>query len=236
MVPLSQIFGLLLLCVPGSSAQIVLTQADRVLSASPGERISVSCRASESLLYSDGKHYLSWYQFKPGKAPVGLLYHASTLFSGVSSRFSGSGSGTDFTLTITNMEPGDYAEYYCLQTLKSPYTVVDGTKVEIKRSNAQPTVFLFPPSEEQLKTGSVTVVCNINGFYPKDINVKWKVDNNEYTRDIMNSLRDQDSKDSTYSLSSFLTMPSSEYQSHNEFICEVKHASMTSPLSKSFNR
>lgn len=103
-------------------------------------------------------------------------------------------------------------------------------------ANAQPTVSLFSPSEEQLKTGSASVVCNVNGFYPKDVSVKWKVDNNEYTKDIMNSLTDQNSKDSTYSLSSILTMPSSEYNRHNEYTCEVRHASMSSPLSKSFNR
>lgn len=125
--------------IAGSSAQIVLTQADRALSASPGERISVSCKASENLLYSDGKHYLSWYQVKPGKAPVGLLYHASTQFTGVSSRFSGSGSGTDFTLTITNMQSGDYAEYYCLQTLKSPYTVVESHTLTPPTVSTQPS-------------------------------------------------------------------------------------------------
>ncbi|XP_037383692.1 immunoglobulin kappa light chain-like [Talpa occidentalis] len=236
MVLPSQILGLLLLCVPGSRAQIALAQAAVSPPTSPGESVSISCGASESLLYSDGKNYLSWYQHRPGQAPKLLIYHASTRSNGVPTRFSGSGSGTDFTLTIGNVEPEDSAVYYYFQTRKLWLTFGAGTKVELKRDVAKPSAFIFQPSEEQLSTGSVSLVCLVNNFYPRDIKVKWKVDGVEQANGSDLSFTEQDSKDSTYSLSSTLTIPSTDYRNHNIYTCEVDHKSLTSPLIKSFNR
>lgn len=79
-------------------------------------------------------------------------------------------------------------------------------------------------------------MCLLNGFYPKEVNVKWKVDGVVQTRGIQNSATEQDSKDNTYSLSSTLTLSSSEYESHDVYACEVTHASLTSALAKSFDR
>lgn len=103
-------------------------------------------------------------------------------------------------------------------------------------SQAKPSVFIFQPSSDQLKTGSASVVCLLNGFYPKEVNVKWKVDGVVQTHGVENSATEQDSKDNTYSLSSTLTLSSSEYESHDVYACEVTHASLTSALAKSFDR
>uniref|UniRef100_A0A8C2IGW1 Ig-like domain-containing protein n=2 Tax=Euteleostomi TaxID=117571 RepID=A0A8C2IGW1_CYPCA len=95
------------------------------------------------------------------------------------------------------------------------------------RNDAQPSVFLFQPSPDQLHTGSASVVCLLNGFYPRDVTVKWKVDGVTKNTGILESVTEQDSKDSTYSLSSTLTMPSTEYQSHETYSCEVTHKSLS---------
>uniref|UniRef100_A0A8C9I4N9 Ig-like domain-containing protein n=1 Tax=Piliocolobus tephrosceles TaxID=591936 RepID=A0A8C9I4N9_9PRIM len=106
--------------ISGARCDIQMTQSPSSLSASAGDRVTISCRASQNV-YSN----LAWYQQKPGKAPKLLIYAASSfLQSGIPSRFSGSGSGTDFTLTISSLQPEDSATYYCQHYYDTPPTVL----------------------------------------------------------------------------------------------------------------
>uniref|UniRef100_A0A7N4NUK9 Ig-like domain-containing protein n=1 Tax=Sarcophilus harrisii TaxID=9305 RepID=A0A7N4NUK9_SARHA len=93
----------------------VLTQSPASVSVSPGERVTISCKASQSLVHSDGNTYLRWFRQKPRQSPQGLIYLVSNLYSGVPARFSGSGAGQDFTLIISRVEAEDGAVYYCFQ-------------------------------------------------------------------------------------------------------------------------
>nr|4C83_B Chain B, LPT3 LIGHT CHAIN [Mus musculus]4C83_D Chain D, LPT3 LIGHT CHAIN [Mus musculus] len=211
--------------------QIVLSQSPAIMSASPGEKVTMTCSASSSV------RYMHWYQQKSGTSPKRWIYDTSKLASGVPTRFSGSGSGTSYSLPISSMEAEDGASYYCQQwNGYPPLTFGGGTKLEMKRADAAPTVSIFPPSSEQLTSGGASVVCFLNNFYPKDINVKWKIDGSERQNGVLNSWTDQDSKDSTYSMSSTLTLTKDEYERHNSYTCEATHKTSTSPIVKSFNR
>uniref|UniRef100_A0A2K5IIU0 Ig-like domain-containing protein n=1 Tax=Colobus angolensis palliatus TaxID=336983 RepID=A0A2K5IIU0_COLAP len=76
-----------------------MTQSPATLSLSPGETTTLSCRTSQSV-----SSKLAWYQQKPGQAPRLLIYGASSRATGIPDRFSGSGSGIDFTLTISSLD------------------------------------------------------------------------------------------------------------------------------------
>uniref|UniRef100_H2P756 Ig-like domain-containing protein n=1 Tax=Pongo abelii TaxID=9601 RepID=H2P756_PONAB len=104
--------------ISGIRCDIQMTQSPSSLSASVGDRVTITCRASQGI-----SNYLNWYQQKPGKAPKLLIYRASNLQTGVPSGFSGSRSGTDFTLTISSLQPKDIATYYCQQYDNLPPTV-----------------------------------------------------------------------------------------------------------------
>uniref|UniRef100_A0A8C8UJ15 Ig-like domain-containing protein n=1 Tax=Peromyscus maniculatus bairdii TaxID=230844 RepID=A0A8C8UJ15_PERMB len=103
---------------------IVMTQPTVTNPVSLGESTSISCRSSKSLLHSNGNTYLYWYLQRPGQSPQLLIYQMSNLAPGVPNRFSGSGSGTDFTLKISRVEAEDVGVYYCQQWLELPRTVI----------------------------------------------------------------------------------------------------------------
>ncbi|XP_037663527.1 uncharacterized protein LOC119512811 [Choloepus didactylus] len=124
MVPQSQSLILLVLWVSGASGDIVMTQSPASLAVSPGETITINCKSSQSIFYSSNQNFLAWYQKKTGQAPKLLISWGSTRASGVPNRFTGSGSGTDFTLAISKFQPEDVAEYYCQQHYSSPPTVL----------------------------------------------------------------------------------------------------------------
>nr|1IVL_A Chain A, Igg-kappa M29b Fv (light Chain) [Mus musculus]1IVL_B Chain B, Igg-kappa M29b Fv (light Chain) [Mus musculus] len=106
---------------------IELTQSPATLSVTPGNSVSISCRASQSI-----GNRLFWYQQKSHESPRLLIKYASQSISGIPSRFSGSGSGTDFTLSINSVETEDLAVYFCQQVSEWPFTFGGGTKLEIK--------------------------------------------------------------------------------------------------------
>uniref|UniRef100_A0A8D0AB00 Ig-like domain-containing protein n=1 Tax=Sander lucioperca TaxID=283035 RepID=A0A8D0AB00_SANLU len=94
-----------------SRGQVTVTQPGAVSSALGGS-VSISCRTSQAVHVHDwsifsSSHLLSWYQQRDGETPK------LTRQSGIPGRFTGSGSNSDFTLTISGVQTEDAAVYYC---------------------------------------------------------------------------------------------------------------------------
>ncbi|KAG1934016.1 immunoglobulin omega chain [Pimephales promelas] len=86
--------------------QITVTQSPSISAVQPGEQVRINCKTSSNT-------HLAWYSQKPGEAPKLLIYYTSYRYTGTPSRFSGSGSGSDFTLSISGVQTEDTGDYYC---------------------------------------------------------------------------------------------------------------------------
>ncbi|MBZ3890932.1 Ig kappa chain V-I region Walker [Sciurus carolinensis] len=134
----AQLLGPLMLFLSGTRFDILMIQYPSSLSKSQGERVSITCRANQGISYN-----LNWYQQKPWQAAKLLIYYISSLESRVPTRFSGSGSGTDYTLTFSRLEPEDVATYFCQQYYSYPPTVIQAMT---KASQGNRSVRLGCPS------------------------------------------------------------------------------------------
>ncbi|KAI4796497.1 hypothetical protein KUCAC02_026938 [Chaenocephalus aceratus] len=94
------IWTLLCCCFTESRGQVTVTQSGAVSSA-PGRSVSITCRTSQNI---HNVNYLAWYQQRDGGTPKLLIKQTSTRETGISERFTGSGSNSDFTLTISGVQ------------------------------------------------------------------------------------------------------------------------------------
>lgn len=102
----------------GGFAEIILTQSPSVNLVSVGSSVTLNCMSSSTGLTS----YLAWYHQKPGQTPKLLFYYLGNKVSGVSERFTDGRSGTNFMLSIRNVQPEDAGDYYCQQYAEWPLT------------------------------------------------------------------------------------------------------------------
>ncbi|KAL0153815.1 hypothetical protein M9458_050931 [Cirrhinus mrigala] len=89
--------------------QYTVTQSPSI-TAAQGQEVRINCKTSSRV---DDGYRLAWYLQKPGEAPKLLIYDATSRNTGTPSRFSGSGSDSDFTLTISGVQTEDTGDYYC---------------------------------------------------------------------------------------------------------------------------
>nr|BAB59082.1 immunoglobulin light chain precursor [Seriola quinqueradiata] len=232
------IWTLLCCCFTESRGQVTVTQSGAVRSA-VGRSVTISCRVSQNV-YTQGGHIpFAWYRQTDGEPPKALIYRANNRVSGTPSRFTGSGSYSDFTLTISGVQTEDAGVYYCQSghVINSlwVWTFGGGTRLDVG-SDARPTLTVLPPSSEELQQEKVTVLCLANKGFPSDWSLAWKVEGSSSS----SSWEESRSpgvleKDGLYSWSSTLRLPADQWSKLGSVTCEATQGSQT-PLSETLRR
>ncbi|XP_078083759.1 immunoglobulin lambda-1 light chain-like [Mustelus asterias] len=218
-----------------SNAAITVSQPPSK-STSLGGTVQISCTLSGASL---GSTTIYWYQQKSGNAPRYLLYHyagsSTNRAPGVPNRFSGSESGNTGTLSISQVESEDTAEYYCAMWISNLCYFGSGTKLNVG-SPQKPSVSLLPPSSDQITVkNTATLVCLVSGFKPGAAEIEWTVDGSVRGNGVETS-RVQQEADNTFSMSSYLTLSAFEWNSHELYSCLVKHEALANPLKTTVSR
>ncbi|XP_043535225.1 immunoglobulin lambda-1 light chain-like [Chiloscyllium plagiosum] len=232
MFPILHLLCVLLLHVTGT-----LADADPVLKQSLlSDPVSVGQTARLKCVLQDDNvdtYDVRWYRQSLGETPVFVIQHKVNgeihRGTGFTDRFQPSrdSPNNSYILTIGNVVSGDSAVYYCEVW---GYIYGGGTALIVRSSDDQkPSVLLLPPSPEELDTGSATLSCLVNRFKPGFVQVLWSVDGKETDSGVTTSAVSLDS-DQSYSLSSYLKVPATDWKKGSRYSCSVRHGSLNSPL------
>ncbi|XP_067329241.1 immunoglobulin lambda-1 light chain-like isoform X1 [Anolis sagrei] len=210
----------------GVHSQGILTQPASV-SGSPGQTVTLSCTKGSGSWVS----YVSWYQQKSGEGPrfVHCSICGSSRGPGIPDRFAATASGDTGSLTITNVQVGDEADYYCAwwYSTDSSYVFGGGTHLTITGQPAvPPSVSLFPPSQEELQSkNKATLACLMDGFHPGVVQVEWLGDGRTISTGVETTKPVK--QGDKYIASSYLTLNRSEWEANESYTCKVTHESKT---------
>ncbi|XP_059499042.1 immunoglobulin lambda-1 light chain-like [Stegostoma tigrinum] len=220
----------LLLHATGTLADVVLNQSPISDPVSVGQTAQLKCVLQKGIVDS---YDMRWYRQSVGETPQFVLQHkadgAIHRGTGFTDRFqpSRNSSTNSYILTIRNVVSDDFAIYYCEVW---GYIFGGGTALNVRSSDdRKPSVLLLPPSPEQIDTGSATLSCLVSRFKPGLVQVLWSVDGKETDSGVTTSAVSPDS-DQSYSLSSYLTVPATDWKKGSRYSCSVRHGSLTSPL------
>ncbi|NXL05512.1 TPSNR protein, partial [Mesembrinibis cayennensis] len=142
------------------------------------------------------------------------------------------GSG-DASLTLQGVSVEDEGTYICLVS-----TPLHQAQHSIQLHVAEPPrVRVIPAVVSFERDVTTTLTCNIAGYYPLDVSVSWTQktpeDNMEIPLSNARLSSHRQSRDGTYSITSYLSISSATAQAPATYSCHVSHVALAEPTSVS---
>ncbi|XP_068929951.1 signal-regulatory protein beta-1-like [Petaurus breviceps papuanus] len=139
-------------------------------------------------------------------------------------------SNMDLSISISHITPEDGGTYYCVKFKKG------NTDIELKSGGgtvlsvmAKPSTPLVSGPQERVNISQmVNIFCTSNGFFPKDITLKWFKNGTELPALWIHVFPEGDSV--FYTLTSSVQVLLTASDVHSEVICEVHHHTLQTPL------
>ncbi|NXJ65561.1 TPSNR protein, partial [Rostratula benghalensis] len=142
------------------------------------------------------------------------------------------GSG-DASLSLERVSVGDEGTYICL--VSTP--LHQAQHIIQLHVAAPPRVRVIPEVVSLERDRTITLTCNIAGYYPLDVSVRWTQKTPEDVMEIpLSSTRfssHRQSRDGTYSITSYLSISSATAKAPATYSCHVSHVALAEPISAS---
>ncbi|XP_037116960.1 immunoglobulin lambda-1 light chain-like isoform X1 [Syngnathus acus] len=223
-------FGTLCLLVSaltyGDAAKVV-TQTPAVLTVPEGQQVLFDCN-----IQRDDNYLVNFYKQIPGDAPEFILYYYRTQssptfgaqFQSSSSRFDvKTSSPVNYQFIIKQAKSGDSAEYYCStwdDTAQGLVVFGGGTKVFVTSADLPaPVVTVFPPASAELQSEKATLVCVATQSSPY-ADVTWLTRGLPVSGAVKTGPAMRQA-DQTYTISSYLTVETSNWNADATYTCKV---------------
>ncbi|KAG7334409.1 hypothetical protein KOW79_002816 [Hemibagrus wyckioides] len=217
---------ILLVAFPGLET-LVITQ-EKAMSVKPGDNVKISCKSDASRDW-----ILTWYQQKPGQTPKFLLADSNRA-SGLPSRFTYSGSGSQEYLHINGVQAEDEAVYYCACHGCGDGNTFSGGGTEVTfDTKSPPSLVLLAPPESPSSGDEFRLVCLVQGFRPDSATLSWSDNGNAVTGAEVQTSSSQRQSDGTFIQSSTLKLSPELWTSGRTYTCRVNHPALSAPLSQS---
>ncbi|NXN31542.1 TPSNR protein, partial [Nycticryphes semicollaris] len=139
------------------------------------------------------------------------------------------GSG-DASLSLEGVSVGDEGTYICL--VSTP--LHQAQHIIQLHVAAPPRVRVIPEVVSLERDVMITLTCNIAGYYPLDVSVRWTQKTPEDVKEIpLSNTRfssHRQSRDGTYSITSYLSISSATAQAPAIYSCHVSHVALAEPI------
>ncbi|XP_018414820.1 PREDICTED: uncharacterized protein LOC108789339 [Nanorana parkeri] len=234
-MPFPSVTCFLLIMSFSRSFQLTVYQYEHV-SVAEGNSVTLGCFVEDEKI----QHLsVQWFKQMAGSPPTYILRHAND--SGIHwadtslERYQPirNDSNAHF-LHITTVVTNDSALYWCLLT-KSPFYHIwgGGTHLSVYGgADVQaPSVSLM--SSSPIGSHPLYLACSVSGFHPPVIEVTWKLDG-ESAPGIITTGPFLSEEDNSYAFVSILELPMHHRNNFSSVLCEVRHDSSRTLITKDF--